>query len=76
MTGGCGLGASLGASSPGARGGFAQPGKPIVAWAGAALVSTLLERRLVDELRLVVRSRCRELDVPFRTNGYRYWIHG
>jgi dihydrofolate reductase len=31
-----------------------QPGKPIVAWAGAALVSTLIEHRLVDEFRLIV----------------------
>ncbi len=31
-----------------------EPGKPIVAWAGAELVATLLARRLVDEIRLVV----------------------
>jgi dihydrofolate reductase len=31
-----------------------EPGKPIVAWAGAELVHTLLERRLVDEIRLVI----------------------
>ncbi len=31
-----------------------QPGKPIVAWAGAGLVSTLSELRLVDEYRLIV----------------------
>lgn len=31
-----------------------QPGKPIVAWAGASLVDTLLSLRLVDELRLIV----------------------
>jgi RNA polymerase sigma-70 factor (ECF subfamily) len=24
----------------------------------------------------VIAEICRELDVPFRTNGYRYWIHG
>ena len=31
-----------------------QPGKPIVAWAGAGLVSTLTQLRLVDEYRLIV----------------------
>lgn len=31
-----------------------QPGKPIVAWAGAGLVATLTELRLVDEYRLIV----------------------
>lgn len=30
------------------------PGKPIVAWAGAGLVSTLTALRLVDEYRLIV----------------------
>ena len=30
------------------------PGKPIVAWAGAGLVSTLAELDLVDEYRLIV----------------------
>jgi dihydrofolate reductase len=32
----------------------AQPGKPIVAWAGAGLVETLAEHDLVDEYRLIV----------------------
>lgn len=32
----------------------AQPGKPIVAWAGAGLVHTLAEHDLVDEYRLIV----------------------
>jgi dihydrofolate reductase len=32
-----------------------QPGKPIVAWAGAGLFATLMELRLVDELRLIVQ---------------------
>jgi dihydrofolate reductase len=31
-----------------------QPGRPIVAWAGASLVASLLAANLVDELRLVV----------------------
>lgn len=31
-----------------------QPGKPIVAWAGASLVHALREANLVDEYRLVV----------------------
>jgi dihydrofolate reductase len=31
-----------------------QPGKPIVAWAGAGLVATLTELGLVDEYRLIV----------------------
>jgi len=31
-----------------------EPGKPIVAWAGASLVSALTEQGLVDEYRLVV----------------------
>lgn len=31
-----------------------QPGKPIVAWAGAELVSTLTRLDLVDEYRLIV----------------------
>jgi dihydrofolate reductase len=31
-----------------------QPGKPIVAWAGAGLVSTLTRLGLVDEYRLIV----------------------
>jgi dihydrofolate reductase len=31
-----------------------QPGKPIVAWAGAGLVSTLARLGLVDEYRLIV----------------------
>jgi dihydrofolate reductase len=31
-----------------------QPGKPIVAWAGASLVSTLASLGLVDEYRLIV----------------------
>lgn len=31
-----------------------QPGKPIVAWAGASLVATLTRLDLVDEYRLVV----------------------
>ncbi|HKY35545.1 MAG TPA: dihydrofolate reductase family protein [Polyangiaceae bacterium] len=31
-----------------------QPGKPIVAWAGVGLVSTLTRLRLVDEYRLIV----------------------
>lgn len=31
-----------------------EPGKPIVAWAGASLVSTLARLGLVDEYRLVV----------------------
>lgn len=31
-----------------------EPGKPIVAWAGAGLVESLMKARLVDELRLVV----------------------
>lgn len=31
-----------------------QPGKPIVAWAGAGLVSTLTRLDLVDEYRLIV----------------------
>jgi dihydrofolate reductase len=31
-----------------------QPGKPIVAWAGAALVRALMQADLVDEYRLVV----------------------
>jgi dihydrofolate reductase len=31
-----------------------QPGKPIVAWAGASLVSTLTRLDLVDEYRLIV----------------------
>jgi len=31
-----------------------QPGKPIVAWAGAGLVSTLTKLQLVDEYRLIV----------------------
>ncbi|NTX12425.1 dihydrofolate reductase family protein [Myxococcus sp. CA051A] len=31
-----------------------QPGKPIVAWAGAGLVSTLTRLRLVDEYRLII----------------------
>lgn len=33
----------------------AQPGKPIVAWAGANLVKTLAEHDVVDEYRLVVQ---------------------
>lgn len=32
----------------------ATPGKPIVAWAGAGLVSTLSQHGLVDEYRLIV----------------------
>lgn len=32
----------------------AQPGKPIVAWAGAGLVETLMRHDLVDEYRLIV----------------------
>jgi dihydrofolate reductase len=32
----------------------AEPGKPIVAWAGADLVATLMRLKLVDELRLIV----------------------
>lgn len=32
-----------------------QPGKPIVAWAGASLLRTLFEGRLIDELRLIVQ---------------------
>jgi dihydrofolate reductase len=32
-----------------------EPGKPIVAWAGASLVATLAHLDLVDEYRLVVR---------------------
>ena len=31
-----------------------QPGKPIVAWAGAGLVATLADLDLVDEYRLIV----------------------
>lgn len=31
-----------------------EPGKPVVAWAGAGLVASLLDARLVDELRVVV----------------------
>jgi dihydrofolate reductase len=31
-----------------------EPGKPIVAWAGAGLVSTLAQLGLVDEYRLIV----------------------
>jgi dihydrofolate reductase len=31
-----------------------QPGKPIVAWAGSALVATLTRLNLVDEYRLIV----------------------
>jgi dihydrofolate reductase len=31
-----------------------QPGKPIVAWAGAGLIATLAELDLVDEYRLIV----------------------
>ncbi|MBC7976262.1 MAG: dihydrofolate reductase family protein [Myxococcales bacterium] len=31
-----------------------EPGKPIVAWAGAELVATLLAHHLVDEIRLVI----------------------
>jgi dihydrofolate reductase len=31
-----------------------QPGKPIVAWAGAGLVATLAELGLIDEYRLIV----------------------
>jgi dihydrofolate reductase len=31
-----------------------QPGKPIVAWAGAGLVATLAEHDLVDEYRVIV----------------------
>lgn len=31
-----------------------QPGKPIVAWAGAGLVKTLTQLRLVDEYRMIV----------------------
>lgn len=31
-----------------------EPGKPIVAWAGAGLVRTLAEHDLVDEYRLIV----------------------
>ena len=31
-----------------------QPGKPIVAWAGASLVSTLARLDLVDEYRLII----------------------
>lgn len=31
-----------------------EPGKPIVAWAGAGLLATLMRLRLVDEIRLVV----------------------
>jgi dihydrofolate reductase len=31
-----------------------QPGKPLVAWAGAGLVATLAELDLVDEYRLIV----------------------
>jgi dihydrofolate reductase len=31
-----------------------QPGKPIVAWAGAGLVATLAQLGLVDEYRLIV----------------------
>ena len=32
-----------------------EPGKPIVAWAGAGLVSTLADLGLVDEYRLIVQ---------------------
>jgi dihydrofolate reductase len=32
-----------------------QPGKPIVAWAGAGLVHTLAEYDLIDEYRLLVQ---------------------
>ncbi len=32
----------------------AQPGKPIVAWAGAGLVQTLAQHDLIDEYRLIV----------------------
>jgi dihydrofolate reductase len=31
-----------------------QPGKPVVAWAGAGLVATLAEHDLVDEYRVIV----------------------
>lgn len=31
-----------------------EPGKPIVAWGGAGLVTTLMDLDLVDELRLIV----------------------
>jgi dihydrofolate reductase len=31
-----------------------EPGKPIVAWAGAGLVDSLMKARLVDEVRVVV----------------------
>ncbi|MCY1022846.1 dihydrofolate reductase family protein [Pyxidicoccus sp. MSG2] len=31
-----------------------QPGKPLVAWAGAGLVSTLARHDLIDEYRLIV----------------------
>ncbi len=31
-----------------------EPGKPIVAWAGAGLVATLMDLGLVDEIRLIV----------------------
>ncbi|WP_240359298.1 dihydrofolate reductase family protein [Pyxidicoccus trucidator] len=31
-----------------------QPGKPLVAWAGAGLVSTLAQHDLIDEYRLIV----------------------
>lgn len=32
----------------------AQPGKPLVAWAGAGLVATLAEHDLIDEYRVII----------------------
>lgn len=50
----------------------AQPGKPIVAWAGAGLVATLAEHDLVDEYRLLVQPVVLGRGTPlFRDSGAR-----
>jgi dihydrofolate reductase len=46
-----------------------QPGKPIVAWAGAGLVKTLTELDLVDEYRLIVCPAVLGGGTPFFAPG-------
>jgi dihydrofolate reductase len=49
-----------------------QPGKPIVAWAGAELVATLAKHDLVDEYRLLVQPVLLGKGTPlFRDSGER-----
>jgi dihydrofolate reductase len=42
-----------------------QPGKPLVAWAGASLVATLTQLDLVDEYRLIVCPAVLGRGTPF-----------